>query len=367
MISVYRPKMLVLMTLEDKNNIPRHKAGIFFRTATILLFVGGMVCSCAKPNKLVEIKGEAQGTFYSIKYLSEEANPPLNKFYFDNLFASIDSSLSIYKPYSLVNKFNDGDSILTNDPWFIQMVLQSDKVYHESNGAFDPSVVHLVNAWGFGPDSKSYGADVPIDSLLRISGWDKVDFEILSDGRMLIKKKVKGIKIEFNAIAQGYASDIIAERLEQSNIKDYLIDAGGELRASGFNQNGEIWKIGIDKPVALQYSREIVAVIPLENASVATSGSYRKYYEVDGVKYSHAISPKTGRPVDHSLLSVTVITDSCSLADAYATAIMIMGLDEGKEFLIDHPEIDAYLVYSDPSGELQSYTTQGIKEALKEL
>lgn len=355
------------MTLEDKNNIPRHKAGIFFRTAITSFFIAGLMVTCSKPAKLVEIKGEAQGTFYSIKYLSEKSTPPLNKYYFDNLFASIDSSLSIYKPYSLVNKFNDGDSILTEDQWFIQMVLQSDKVYRESNGAFDPSVVHLVNAWGFGPDSKSYGADVPIDSLLRISGWDKVDFEILSDGKMLIKKKVKGIKIGFNAIAQGYTSDIIAEKLEQNDIHDYLIDAGGELRAMGLNQKGEVWKIGIDKPVALQYSREIVAVIPLENASVATSGSYRKYYEVDGVKYSHAISPKTGMPVNHSLLSVTVITDSCSLADAYATAIMIMGVDEGKEFLNNHPEIDAYLVYSDPSGELQSYTTQGIKEALKEL
>ena len=355
------------MTLEDKNYIPRHKAGIFFRTAITLLIVSGVICSCSKPSKLVEIKGEAQGTFYSIKYLSDESTPPLNKFYFDNLFAAVDSSLSIYKPYSLVNKFNEGDSILTNDPWFIQMVLQSDKVYRESNGAFDPSVVHLVNAWGFGPDSKSYGADVSIDSLLRISGWDKVDFEVLPDGRMLIKKKVKGIKIGFNAIAQGYTSDIIAEKLEKNNIHDFLIDAGGELRAKGYNQKGDIWRIGIDKPVALQYSREIVAVIPLENASVATSGSYRKYYEIDGVKYSHAISPKTGKPVDHSLLSVTVITETCSLADAYATAIMILGVDEGKIFLNDHPEIDAYLVYSDTLGELQSYTTQGIIDALKEL
>lgn len=355
------------MTLEAKNYIPRHRAGIFIRSTIILFFVAGFLASCSKPGKLVEIRGEAQGTFYSIKYLSEESTPPLNKFYFDNLFASVDSSLSIYKPYSLVNKFNNGDSILTDDPWFIQMVLQSDKVYRESNGAFDPSVVHLVNAWGFGPDSKSYGADVPIDSLLRISGWDKVGFELLPNGKMLIKKKVKGIKIGFNAIAQGYTSDIIAEKLEKNNIHDYLIDAGGELRAKGFNQKGEIWKIGIDKPVALQYSREIVAVIPLENASVATSGSYRKYYEVDGVKYSHAISPKTGKPVDHSLLSVTIITDSCSLADAYATAIMIMGVEEGIDFLSKHPEIDAYLVYSDTLGELKSYNTQGIEEVLKEL
>jgi thiamine biosynthesis lipoprotein len=355
------------MTLEDKDINPGFAAGVYVRTFFVLIFFVQIITSCSKPESLIEIKGEAQGTFYSIKYLYKGDNVPLDKYYFDNLFNAIDSSLSIYKSYSLINEFNDGDSLITDNPWFIQMILQSDKVYHESNGDFDPTVVHLVNAWGFGPDSKSYGADVSIDSLLLITGWDKVDFKILPDGRMLIKKKVKGIKIGFNAIAQGYAADIIAERLEEKNITNYLIDAGGELKASGHNEKGSVWKIGIDKPVALKNSRELVAVFPLKNASVATSGSYRKYYELDGIKYSHAISPKTGHPVNHTLLSVTLITDSCSLADAYATAIMIMGLEKGKVFLDNHPELGAYLVYSDSNGELKSYVTPDIKKALKEL
>lgn len=355
------------MTLEDKNFNPRQLAGIFIMITIVLIFVAGIFAACSKTEELVEIRGEAQGTFYSIKYLSKESKPPLNKYYFDNLFAAIDSSLSIYKPYSLINKFNNGDSLITDDPWFIEMVLQSDKVYRESNGAFDPSVVHLVNAWGFGPESKSYGAEVPIDSLLKITGWDKVYFKILSNGKILIKKKVKGIKIGFNAIAQGYASDIIAEKLEENSIFNYLIDAGGELKAKGHNQKGTVWKIGIDKPVAIKDSRELVAVLQLKNTSIATSGSYRKYYELDGVKYSHAISPKTGKPVNHSLLSVTVITDSCSMADAYATAIMIMGEEKGEVFLDDHPELEAYLIYSDTNGVLKSFTTPGIKEALKEF
>jgi thiamine biosynthesis lipoprotein len=353
--------------LEDKTFNPRRLAGIFTKTIIVLVFVAGIITSCSKSDSLIEIKGEAQGTFYSIKYLYEGDKPPFNKKYFDNLFASIDTSLSIYKPYSLVNQFNNQDSLITDDSWLIEMIIQSDKVYRESDGDFDPTVVHLVNAWGFGPDSKSYGADESIDSLLLITGWDKIDFKMLPDGKMLIKKKVKGLKIGFNAIAQGFASDIIAEKLEEKYIKNYLIDAGGELKAHGHNEKGKVWKIGIDKPVAIKNSRELAAVFPLNNASVATSGSYRKYYEVDGVKYSHAISPKTGHPVNHSLLSVTIIANSCSMADAYATAIIIMGEEKGKVFLDDHPELEGYLIYGDSNGVLQSYITPGIKKALKEL
>lgn len=356
------------MILEDKCFNPRRLAGIFVKTTIVFIFVAGLFTACSRSEGLVEIRGEAQGTFYSVKYLYQGDKAPLDKRYFDNLFAAVDSSLSIYKPYSLVNKFNDGDSLITDDPWFIQMVLQSDKVYRESDGEFDPSVVHLVNAWGFGPKSKSYGADVPIDSLLKITGWDKVEFKLLPDGQMLIKKKVKGIKIGFNAIAQGYTSDIIAEILEDNQIFNYLIDAGGELKAKGHNQRGAIWKIGIDKPVAIKDTRDLVAVFPLANTSVATSGSYRKYYEIDGVKYSHAISPKTGKPVDHTLLSVTVITDSCALADAYATAIMIMGEQKGEAFLKNHNELEAYLIYTDTlTGKLKTFTTSRIKKALKEF
>ena len=355
------------MTLEVKKYKNRLRAVFFIKSIVGVILISGLLFSCSKPAKLIDIQGQAQGTFYSIKYISESSTPPLDKLYFDNLFSSVDSSLSIYKPYSLINQFNDNDSILTDDLWLIQMILQSDRIYRESDGEFDPSVVHLVNAWGFGPDSKSYKGKAPVDSLLKITGWDKIELKLMPDGKMLLKKKVKGVKIGFNAIAQGYTSDIIAEKLEQNKIENYLIDTGGELRAKGHNQNGDIWRIGIDRPVALQEERSIVAVFPLENASVATSGSYRKFYEMDGVRYSHAISPKTGRPVNHPVLSVTIITDTCSLADGYATALMVMGIDKGKIFLSKHPELQAYLIFTDSTGEYQHFMTEGLKDHIKAL
>jgi len=353
------------MTLEVKKYNPCIVAGIFFKSILAILFATVLFSSCDKSQKLVEIRGQAQGTFYSIKYLPSENSTNLDKKYFDNLFDAIDSSLSIYKPYSLVSKFNGLDSMVTNNPWFIEMIVQSDMVYNQSDGYFDPSVVHLVNAWGFGPESKEYKSEVPIDSLLEITGWNKIGFEILSDGRMKIWKKNNDVKIGFNAIAQGYSSDIIAEKLQENGIENYLIDAGGELKSKGVNQNGDVWRIGIDKPTASIHSRSIVASFPLDNSSVATSGSYRKFYEIDGVKYSHAISPKSGRPVKHTLLSVTIIGESCSLADAYATAILVMGLDKGVEFLENHKELEAYLIYSNSEGELQSFTTPKLETVLK--
>ena len=333
----------------------------------IAIIIASGLYSCTSNEQQIEIKGEAQGTFYTIKYLSPDGREILDKAYFDRLFARIDSSLSIYKDYSLVNEFNRSDSMVISDPWFIQMVLQSDKIYRESDGEFDPTVVHLVNAWGFGPSSRNYVGQVPLDSLMKITGWDKIEFKMLPDGKMLLKKKVKGVIIGFNAIAQGYAADIIGEGLEKHGIKNYLVDAGGELKASGHNRLGESWKIGIDRPVSASLKdREIVAIFPLENRSVSTSGSYRKYYEINGVKYSHAISPKTGRPVEHNLLSVTVVADSCSLADGYSTAIMIMGVGKGKEFLKKHPELEAYLIFSDSKGNLQTYVTRQMGTVLKE-
>jgi thiamine biosynthesis lipoprotein len=321
---------------------------------------------CSSPNTtLYEFNGEAQGTYYTIKYLSNEDTPPFTTSYFDRLFESIDSSLSTYKPYSIITSFNQSDSIVTDDPWFMEMIKQSDRVVKETDGYFDPSVKHLVSAYGFGPEGRRIKEGLNLDSILAITGWDKLDIHFDDQGRLTLKKKVKGIQIGFNAIAQGYASDIIADSLDQYDINNYLIDAGGELRAKGVNHKGNPWNIGIDKPLPLKDPREILAVLPLKDKSIATSGSYRKYYEVDGVKYSHAISPISGKPVSHSLLSVTVIADECSLADAYSTAILVMGIEKGKEFLENRSDLEAFLVYENTEGELETYQTAGMEKRIK--
>ncbi len=336
--------------------------GVITSIGFFVLFILVILSSCSN-ERLVNIQGQAQGTYYSIKYVADEEI--ISKSEFDALFAAIDSSLSTYKDYSVISRFNQLDSIFTNDPWFIEMIDQSEWVFKKSNAAFDPTVMPLVRAWGFGPEGRKNVSKLSIDSLLVFVGWEKLIIKRINGG-MSIKKQSSGMQLDFNAIAQGYASDIIAVRLNELGIDNYLIDTGGELRAKGINQKGEVWKIGIDRPEDNANGRELIAVFKLDNKSVATSGNYRKFYIKDGVKYSHTISPIDGRPVEHSLLSATVIADTCSLADAYATALMVMGTEKAIEFIETNPTIEAYLVYSDENGNFKTYQSKGLEGIIEE-
>ncbi len=341
------------------NNLYKGRSSV---KVLILFFYVVLFSSCSN-ERLIDIKGQAQGTYYSVKYVAD--TEIIGKSEFDALFAAIDSSLSTYKDYSVISRFNQLDSIVTNDPWFIEMMNQSEKVYKESNATFDPTVMPLVRAWGFGPEGRKRITKLSIDSLLVFVGWEKLIIKRIN-GEMSVKKHVAGMQLDFNAIAQGYASDIIADRLNELGIDNYLIDSGGELRAKGVNQKGEIWKIGIDRPEDNANGRELIAVFKLDNKSVATSGNYRKFYIKDGVKYSHTISPIDGNPVEHTLLSATVITDTCSLADAYATALMVMGTEKAIEFIENTPSIEAYLVYSDQDGKFITYQSKGLEGIIEE-
>lgn len=346
------------MTLEVNHTYPRYITGIFF--ISFLLFS----CSFEKEENLIEIQGQAQGTYYSVKYLADHY--VVDKSEIDSLFDAFDSSLSTYQDYSLISQFNDQDSLHTSDEWFIEMIKQSEGVYYQTNGLFDPTVLPLVKAWGFGPEERRYESDEPLDSVLQRIGWTYLEIE---EGNVYwtIKKKKKGVQLDFNAIAQGYMSDVIASYLNEKGIDNYLIDSGGELKAKGHNQKGKIWTIGIDSPEENAKGRSLIATIQLNNSSVATSGNYRKFYIEDGVKYSHTISPKTGKPVDHSLLSVTVVTDSCSLADAYATALMVMGTEKAIDFIESKPNLEAYLIYADEDGRFNGYISQGLNGIVKEI
>lgn len=174
------------------------------------------------------------------------------------------------------------------------------------------------------------------------------------------------MQLDFNAIAQGYASDVLADYLEQKGISDYLIDSGGELRAKGKNQKEEYWAIGIERPEEDNMDRSILARLELRNKSVATSGNYRKFYIKDGIKYSHTISPFTGMPAEHTLLSATVITDTCSMADAYATALMVLGTEKAIQFVENQDNIEAYLVFSDENGNFKTYQSKGLAGRIEE-
>ncbi|MCB0410235.1 MAG: FAD:protein FMN transferase, partial [Flavobacteriales bacterium] len=199
-----------------------------------------------------------------------------------------------------------------------------------------------------------------IDSLLKF-----VDFNQVSINDSLVMKINPGTMLDFNAIAQGYSVDVLALFLEEKGIENYMVEVGGELRVKGVNKNDTLWRVGIDKPIENNRERELQAIISLENSSLATSGNYRKFYEKDGVKYSHTINPLTGYPVQHSLLSVTVIAPTCALADAYATAFMVLGLEKSKQIVENNPDLEAFFIYSNEKNEMETFATKQIRKFIE--
>ena len=322
-----------------------------------ITIVALLLLGCGTPDsvrKEIKIEGFAQGTTYHISYLSTE-----NKSYersIDSLLIEIDNSLSTYQERSTISRFNNCDSIAKSDSMFKDVFAISKDVYQVTEGAFNPAIAPIVNMWGFGYENTFQLDSSKIDSLLAFTDFDKV----LVKEAYIIKLE-KGIKLDFNGVAQGYSVDVLSRFLELKGIDNYMVEVGGELRVSGNNINDTLWRIGIDRPLINLEQREIEAIINLDNKSVATSGNYRKLKEKNGVKYSHTINPKTGYPILHNLLSATVIADNCGYADAYATAFMVLGLEKSKEILLSSNKLEALLIYSSDDGSLETFVTAGIK------
>jgi len=237
------------------------------------------------------------------------------------------------------------------------------KISEETDGAFDVTVGQLVNAWGFGFESRTKLDQHKVDSLLMYIGYKTVK---LVDGKIIKNNPLT--KIDFNAVAQGYSVDVLAKFLENKGIKDYLIDVGGEVLGRGNKPDKNLWMVGVEKPAKNAGDERILeAKVKLKDKALATSGNYRKYYEENGIRFSHTIDPKTGYPVKHTLLSASVLANECWEADAYATAFMVMGLEKGKAFLEKHKNIEAYFIFSDENGNLLTYTSEGLKDLLEEI
>ena len=279
----------------------------------------------------------------------------------DSILLRVDSSLSIYKDYSVISKLNNR-KIVTADTLFSEVFLAAKKVYTQTEGNFDCSVKPLVNAWGFYKDK--FGDSIVIDSakfrkILPYVGFDKIS--LIADTLVM----PKGMSLDFNSIAQGFTVDVIARFFENKNIKNYLIEVGGELLAKGKNADGNIWRVGVDKPSEdIDVKERFQFILDLENKALATSGNYRKFYEQDGIKYAHTINPFTGFPAQNRLLSVTVIHDNCMLADAYATAFMVMGVKKTKQFVASNPEIEIYLVYTGNDGDWKTFISPSMQKRI---
>ncbi|MEN6619487.1 MAG: FAD:protein FMN transferase [Rikenellaceae bacterium] len=323
---------------------------IFAAIMLLLLIPDG----CSKDAGYKTIEGFTQGTTYHIVY-SPDIPDSLDRFVTD-ILNGVDNSLSVYNDSSVISKLNRGESVQM-DSLFINVFNKSKEIYQISNGAFDISAAPLFDIWGFGFKDKKHVTQGEIDSILTFVGMDKVKIE-----NGVLVKSDKRLSLNVNAIAQGYTADVIAKEFDKLEIKNYLIEIGGEIFCKGANAKGKEWTIGIDKPIEgnMIKGEELQNILSLSGKGLATSGNYRKFYEEKGEKYSHTIDPKTGYPIRHSLLSATVIAEDAMTADALATFFMVVGLDKAKEYLAANENIDAYLVYAEGE-EFKVYKTKGVK------
>ncbi len=315
-------------------------------------------CAFQKQIEPVKLSGQAQGTYYSISYF--DAGNRDFQIEIDSILTAFDHSVSLWVPNSVLSRVNRNDSSVKIDLYFKLNFKLAKQVSEATNGAFDFTVAPLVKAWGFGFDESKRVDSSIIDSLLPL-----VDYRNVSIKNGQVIKLDHRITFDFNAIAQGFSVDVIGAWLENKGIENYLVDIGGEVKAKGNKPDGSLWKVGIEKPTQNKDdARDLKAVVELNNNSIATSGNYRKFYEENGIRYSHTIDPHTGYPVQHSLLSVSVLTDNTGLADAYATAFMVWGFEKSKEFAESTPELEAFFIYSDKTGDYQTYATKGFQEVI---
>lgn len=307
------------------------------------------------------IQGETQGTTYQIIIAEEELN--FSKTEIDSVLSVFDLSLSTYIPESIISQINNCESnLVLSDPsgFFKNCYHASVEVYINTEGAFDPSVYPLVEGWGFMKKMESPLNQIEVDSLQSLMGFNdtsvySIEFE---KDDIRFKKRKHGFKLDFNAIAQGYAVDVLADFVRNRGHENFYVEIGGELVVAGKNRSGEKWVIGIDKPKDTK-GRELEDIIEVTNTAIATSGNYRNYYVVDGKKYSHTLDPKTGYPVQHHLLSATVLANDATIADAYATAFMVIGVEQTKEFLAKNKNLNlkVVLLYNNNNGEIEQYST----------
>lgn len=323
----------------------------------LVLLIVGTVLILRKQAPFQTDQGLVFGTMYKITYQSDknlknEIEAELEK---------VNQSLSPFSKESVITHINQNTD-LTADSLFTYVFQLAKQISEETHGAFDITVAPLVNAWGFGFKNATQIDSLTIDSIRQFVGIDKVRME---NGKVI--KDDPRLMLDCSAIAKGFGVDCVARLFNRKGIKNYMIDIGGELVMKGENAQMNTWRIGINKPIddSLAVNQELQTILEISNAGMATSGNYRNFYYKDGKKYAHTIDPRTGYPVQHNILSSTVVAKDCATADAYATSFMVLGLDSAKAVCNAHPELDAYFIYNKDNGETGVYFTEGMKKYLK--
>lgn len=313
------------------------------------------------PLQVYRITGYAQGTTYSITYYA--ADSLVSKSMIDDQLAQIDSSLSIYKSYSLINRFNASESGCEVDPYLQAVVQKGQEVHQATGGAFDITILPFVQAWGFGArKTTSSPSDTDINQLKSCVGSSKISFR----GSYLYKQH-PCVQLDVNGIAQGYSVDLLAQLLQSKGIHNYLVELGGEICVKGTKPNGEQMKIGIEAPAPNDFAwTPLRKRIQFMDGAIATSGNYRRYYESGGKKITHLIDPVTGHPRTNELVSVTVYAPDAITADAYDNAFMLMGLQPSMAFLENENKMEAYFIYRKANGSIADTATAGMYTMIKD-
>ena len=314
-----------------------------------------------KEIRSLHLSGHAQGTTWSITYFHEDSIVTTAEI--DSILVSIDSSLSIYKSYSLISKFNKSNRGVALDNHLRNVVKTSIRISRETKGLSDITVAPLVDAWGFGvKESQNIPERKKIKQLLKCVGYD----EILLTNDSLIKKK-DCVMIDVNGIAQGYSVDVLANYIESKGVKDYIVELGGELRVQGKKHPGNNpFKIGVESHSGDDFSTPpMQKVIFMTSGAITTSGSYRKYHESKGKKYSHIIDPHTGKSVNNEMISVTVYAKDAMTADAYDNALMLMGVKRAMRFIEAKPDMAAFLIYKSANGSIADTASSRFRRLVK--
>ena len=327
------------------------------RRVLVLLLGFAFLASCGRQPKKMVLQGLAQGSYYAVTYYDEQERNFQHEI--DSIFHAVDMSVNLWVDSSVISKVNRNEEVVLDDI-FIDNFNIAQEVAKLSDGYFDPTISPIVAAWGF---SYKHGDSITpqlIDSLKQLVDYRKVRIE---NGKVI--KENPSIQLDFNAIAQGYTSDMIASFLESRDVKDFLVDTGGEIMARGGKPNGQPWIVGIEKPADNWDSEQVVQTrIALRDKGLVTSGSTRKYVERNGKRYSHCIDPKTGYPVEHQLLSATLLAENSVWADALASICMVMGLEKSLEIINALDGVEAYYIFANEKNELKTYATEGFKMSL---
>ncbi|WP_422398997.1 FAD:protein FMN transferase [Xenorhabdus griffiniae] len=316
-----------------------------------------MLAACGGP-KQQNLNGQTMGTYYSVKYVADASTPAPENLQkeIDRLLEEVNDQMSTYRPNSELSRFNQSREV--NKPFPVsaataKVVKEAIRINKLTEGALDVTVGPLVNLWGFGPEGRITKAPTDEELAMRRT-WTGID-NLSVEGNNLVKF-IPELYVDLSSIAKGYGVDVVAEYLESQNIKNYMVDIGGEVRTSGNNGKGNPWRIAIEKPSDSGMAQSAQEIIEPGNMSVATSGDYRNYFEQNGVRYSHTINPKTGKPITHNLVSITVIAPTCMSADGFSTGLDVLGPEKGME-VAEKLNIPVFMIVKTKDGFEERYNT----------